>query len=278
MSGSNQQLNCLTLRRAQHNLSAFGSDLPKTTLPCQAYHAGPSVGWSKPRTHGSQDGIADATRAPCGPNGDFVAPRTSIQMLALSLPGRDVKATQVSASNWRNPFAATISKSTATAAPAPVVKYIQPAPTFQTAPAPITRHEQGRHSRLLQQPQVDHGAPVLYGGPTNFDSTMTVTGVDMNEMAFKTCCKASGWLQRSFAVWSACGSSSFFPGSKLVPPICLVVVSVLSWMIFHYGFFMDLIIVMNVLSSAGDGDKVQVCGNRAQSRRKPGAKMTVYRI
>ena len=48
--------------------------------------------------------------------------------------------------------------------------------------------------------------------------------------------------------------------------------------LFYYGFFMDFIMVMYVLSSAGDGDKVQVCGNRAQSRRKPGAKMTVYRI
>ena len=49
----------------------------------------------------------------------------------------------------RNLFAATVSKSTATAAPSPVVKYIQPAPTFQTAPATITRHEQGRHSRRV---------------------------------------------------------------------------------------------------------------------------------
>ena len=32
---------------------------------------------------------------------------------------------------------------------ASVVKYIQPAPTFQTAPATITRHEQGRHSRRV---------------------------------------------------------------------------------------------------------------------------------
>ena len=95
----------------------------------------------------------------------------------VSLPGRDIKATQVSASIWRNLFAATISKSTATAAPAPVVKYIQPAPTIQTAPATFTRHEQGRHSGLLQQPQVDHGAPVLYGAPTNFDSTMTVFAI-----------------------------------------------------------------------------------------------------
>ena len=82
---SNQQVNCLTLRRLQRYLSASGSDLPKTTLPCQAGHAGPGVGWSKPRTaHGSRDGIADATRAPCGPIEDFVAPRTSVQMLVLS--------------------------------------------------------------------------------------------------------------------------------------------------------------------------------------------------
>ena len=48
--------------------------------------------------------------------------------------------------------------------------------------------------------------------------------------------------------------------------------------LFHCGFFMGLIIVMNVLSSDGDGDKVQVCGNRAQSRRKPETRTTVYQI
>ena len=47
----------------------------------------------------------------------------------------------------------------------------------------------------------------------------------------------SGWLQLSFAVWSACGSSSHFPGSKLVHVICLVVVSVLSRMILLSVFF-----------------------------------------
>ena len=141
---SNQQVNCLMLRRVQRYLSACGSDLPKTTLPCQAGHANPGVGWSKPRTaHGSRDGIADATRAPCGLNEDFVAPRTSVQMLVLSAAcptsspccqGRDRYQLRIR----RHLFAATVSKSTATAAPAPVVKYIQPAPTFQTAPAKIT--------------------------------------------------------------------------------------------------------------------------------------------
>ena len=33
---------------------------------------------------------------------------------------------------------------------------------------------------MLQQPQVGHGAPVLYGAPVNFGSTMSVTGVNMN--------------------------------------------------------------------------------------------------
>ena len=30
--------------------------------------------------------------------------------------------------------------------------------------------------------------------------------------------------------------------------------------LFHCGFLMGLTMMMNVLSSAGDGDKVQVCG------------------
>ena len=132
-----------------------------------------------------------------------MAPRTSVQMLALSAAcriswpccqGKDRYQLRIG----RNPFAATVSKSTATAAPAPVVKCIQPAPTFQTAPATITRHEQGRHSRRVTT--------------------------------------ASSWIQRSFAVWSACESSSHFPGSKLIPAICQVVVSVLSWMIFLSAF------------------------------------------
>ena len=48
--------------------------------------------------------------------------------------------------------------------------------------------------------------------------------------------------------------------------------------LFHCGFFMGLIMVMNVLSSGGDGDKVQMCKNRAQSRRKPSLGTTVYQI
>merc|ERR1712136_560683 len=42
------------------------------------------------------------------------------------------------------------------------------------------RHEQGRYSRRVQQPQVGYGAPVQYGVPRNYASTMTVTGIDMN--------------------------------------------------------------------------------------------------
>ena len=38
--------------------------------------------------------------------------------------------------------------------------------------------------------------------------------------------------------------------------------------LFHCGFFMGLIIVMNVLSSAGDGDKVQVCGKPCTIKEK----------
>ena len=100
---SNQQVNCLTLRRVQRYLSASGSDLPKTTLPCQAGHANPGVGWSKPRTaHGSWDGIADATRAPCGLNEDFaenvcsdVGPLSSLSHFLAVLS----RQRQVSASN-----------------------------------------------------------------------------------------------------------------------------------------------------------------------------------
>ena len=68
------------------------SDLPKPLLPCQAGHSEfcsknhhPGVGRSKPRTaRGSRNEVADATRAPCGPKGDFVARRTSVQMMVLS--------------------------------------------------------------------------------------------------------------------------------------------------------------------------------------------------
>ena len=166
---SNQQVNYLTLRRVPRYLSASGSDLPKTTVPCQAGHANPGVGWSKPRTaHGSRDGIADATKAPCGLNEDMVAPRTSVQMLVLSAAcptswpccqGRDRYQLRVR----RNLFAATVSKSTATAPPAPVVKYIQPAPTFQTAPAKL--HDMNRDGipDVLQQSQVGYSVPLPYG-------------------------------------------------------------------------------------------------------------------
>ena len=55
------------------------------------------------------------------------------------------------------------------AAPAPVVEYIQPAPTFQTATATmtVTGVDMNRVGipDVLQQPQVGHGAPVLYGAP-----------------------------------------------------------------------------------------------------------------
>ena len=53
------------------------------------------------------------------------------------------------------------------AAPAPVVEYIQAAPTFQTAPATmtVTGVDMNRIGipDVLQQPHVGHGAPVLYG-------------------------------------------------------------------------------------------------------------------
>ena len=70
------------------------------------------------------------------------------------------------------------------ATPAPVVEYILLAPTFQTAPATMTVTGVDRNRvgipDVLQQLQVGHGAPVLYGAPVNFGSTMTVTGVDVN--------------------------------------------------------------------------------------------------
>ena len=60
------------------------------------------------------------------------------------------------------------------------MKYVQPARTFQTTPAKL--HDMNRDGILdvLQQPHVGHSAPVLYGAPVNFGSTMSVTGVDMN--------------------------------------------------------------------------------------------------
>ena len=61
------------------------------------------------------------------------------------------------------------------AAPAPVVEYIQLAPTLQTATATITVTNVDMNRvgipDVLQQPQVGHGAPVLYGAPVNFGST-----------------------------------------------------------------------------------------------------------
>ena len=54
----------------------------------------------------------------------------------------------------------------------------------------------------------------------NFKPMMTVTGLDMNRNGIP-----SGRLLRSFAVWSAWERSSHFPARKLVPTICLDVVS-----------------------------------------------------
>ena len=138
-----------------------------TTLPFREWERPPKNHFTLPRRsrrsrrHGNRDGIADATRAPCGLNEDFVAPRTSVQMLVLSIDcptycpccqGRDRYQLRIG----RNLFAATVSKSTATAAPAPVVSYIQPSPTFQT-----TRHELGRHSRRVAT--VSGWLQLLYG-------------------------------------------------------------------------------------------------------------------
>merc|ERR1712136_617183 len=70
------------------------------------------------------------------------------------------------------------------AEPAPVVEYIRPASTFQTAPSTVTvtgvdMNRDGIPD-VLQQPQSGYRAPVQYGAPVNYGSTMTVTGVDMN--------------------------------------------------------------------------------------------------
>ena len=65
------------------------------------------------------------------------------------------------------------------AAPAPVVEYILLAPTFQTAPTTmtVTGVDMNRDGipDVLQQPQVGHGAPVLYGALVGAPTIQTVT-------------------------------------------------------------------------------------------------------
>ena len=89
--------------------------------------------WSQWRLRGSENVCSD------------IGPLSSLSHFLAVLSRQDRYQLRIGS----NSFAATVSKSTATAAPAPVVKYFQLALTFQTAPATITRHEQGRHSRRV---------------------------------------------------------------------------------------------------------------------------------